>query len=39
MQGYSKSARDSARLADVQNIKKVLELFATETGKYPTPTD
>jgi len=34
-QWYSASARDSKRIADIQNIKKSLELFSLNTWKYP----
>jgi len=33
LQWYSKSARDSKRISDIQNIKKYLELFALNTWK------
>ncbi len=39
LQGYSKTARDSARISDMSRIKSSLELFAVEAGKYPEPTD
>lgn len=36
-QWYSQSARDSARLADIQSMTKVLELFKVKNSKYPNP--
>ncbi len=39
MQWYSRDARDSARLADLDVIKKSLELHIIKTGTYPLPTD
>lgn len=35
---YSKNARDSVRVTDISNIKKVLEIFHLKTGYYPTPS-
>jgi len=37
-QWYSKSARDSVRINDINNIKMALELFVLKTGKYPEPS-
>ncbi len=37
LQWYSKDARNSARVSDIKNTEKVLELFALERGKYPVP--
>ncbi|QFR39771.1 prepilin-type N-terminal cleavage/methylation domain-containing protein [Candidatus Gracilibacteria bacterium 28_42_T64] len=37
LQGYSKHARNSARISDIKNTEKVLEFFALKTGKYPFP--
>lgn len=37
LQWYSKKARDSRRIADVNNIKKSLELFKIKTWVYPLP--
>lgn len=34
---YSETARDSARLSDMNNIWKSLELFMIESWKYPIP--
>ncbi len=39
LQWYSAQARDSKRVSDIQNIKKSLELFSLNTGKYPEPDD
>lgn len=36
---YSKNARDSARVSDVANIKKSLELWVLESWNYPDPSD
>ena len=36
--GYSGSARDSARVSDLTNISKALELTKVKTGYYPTPS-
>ncbi|MFA5917899.1 MAG: prepilin-type N-terminal cleavage/methylation domain-containing protein [Candidatus Gracilibacteria bacterium] len=36
-QNYSKSARDGARMADINNIEKSLGIFITEKGFYPIP--
>jgi len=35
--GYSKSAKNSTRIADINSIEKALELFALNTSKYPVP--
>ncbi len=37
LQWYSRDARDSKRVADIDNIKKSLELFKLNSWKYPTP--
>ncbi len=37
LQWYSKSSRDSKRISDITNIKKSLDLFSINTGKYPEP--
>lgn len=37
--GYSKNARDSARVSDLTNMKKVLELWILQSGNYPEPTN
>jgi len=39
LQWYSAQARDSKRLSDISNIKKSVELFSLNTGKYPEPDD
>ena len=39
LQWYSKTARDSARLADMSRIKSSLELFMVEWWKYPEPAN
>ncbi|MDD3302709.1 MAG: type II secretion system protein [Candidatus Gracilibacteria bacterium] len=36
-QGYSRNSRDSVRIADINSVKKSLELFITKTGFYPDP--
>jgi len=36
-QWYSKSARDTTRISDVQNIWKFLDIFTLQTWKYPLP--
>lgn len=33
----SSSARDSTRLSDISSIKKWIEVYNTNAGKYPTP--
>ena len=38
LQGYSKTARDSARISDMSRIKTSLELFSLEVWKYPETT-
>ncbi len=41
-QWYSRSARDSRRISDVQNLKKALEIYQVQSSRYPipsTPTD
>ena len=37
LQWYSKQARDSKRISDINNIKKSLELFSLNTWYYPEP--
>jgi len=37
LQWYSKIARNSARIADLQSVKTVMELFIIQYGKYPLP--
>ena len=37
LQWYSKSARDSRKVGDINNIKTSLELFILNTWYYPTP--
>ena len=37
LQWYSKTARDSTRISDINNIKISLELFSVDTNKYPKP--
>ncbi|QFR39424.1 type II secretion system protein [Candidatus Gracilibacteria bacterium 28_42_T64] len=37
LQGYSKLARNSTRIVDMQSIKNVLELHVIKYGKYPLP--
>ena len=37
LQWYARDARDTKRISDVWNIKKSLENFVLQTGKYPTP--
>lgn len=36
--GYSKNARDSARISDISNMKKSLELWILQSGTYPDPS-
>ncbi len=36
-QNYTQSARDGTRIADINNIKKNLEIFITEKWFYPLP--
>jgi hypothetical protein len=38
LSGYSKNARDSARISDISNVKKSLELWILQSGSYPEPT-
>lgn len=38
MQGYNKSARDSARISDISVIKTSLEIFHVNSWKFPEPT-
>ncbi|MFK7779809.1 MAG: BspA family leucine-rich repeat surface protein [Candidatus Gracilibacteria bacterium] len=37
LQGYSKDARDSTRISDINSMKTSLELFNLNAGKYPDP--
>jgi len=37
IQWYTKNARDSRRVSDINNIQKSLELFTLQTEKYPLP--
>jgi prepilin-type N-terminal cleavage/methylation domain-containing protein len=39
LSGYSKNARDSDRVADINSISKSLELYITKAGTYPVPTN
>ena len=39
LQWYSENARDSRRVADINNIKKALELFVLNTEIYPMPDE
>ena len=39
LQGYSKSARDSARVSDMWRMKTALEMFAVEAWMYPDPAN
>ncbi len=39
LQGYSVSARESARISDLATIQKSLDLFYTTENYYPDPTD
>lgn len=36
---YSRNARDSARLSDIGNMKKSLELWILQSWSYPEPTN
>ncbi|MDD3302306.1 MAG: prepilin-type N-terminal cleavage/methylation domain-containing protein [Candidatus Gracilibacteria bacterium] len=36
-QGYSRNSRDGVRIADINSVKKSLEIFITKAGFYPTP--
>ncbi len=36
---YTSNARNSARLSDIQDIWKVLELYKVDNWEYPTPTN
>ncbi|MDD3302144.1 MAG: prepilin-type N-terminal cleavage/methylation domain-containing protein [Candidatus Gracilibacteria bacterium] len=36
-QGYSKNARDSKRIADINHVEKSLGLYVVKTGFYPIP--
>jgi len=36
-QWYSASARDSARVADITNFRKWIEIYMAEAGEYPMP--
>lgn len=37
-QWYSQNARDSLRMSDISNIKKVVEFYYSEKSLYPIPT-
>lgn len=37
--GYSARVRDTARISDIKNITKILDLFKLDTAKFPNPTD
>ncbi|NDK10275.1 BspA family leucine-rich repeat surface protein [Candidatus Gracilibacteria bacterium] len=39
LQGYSVTARESARISDLATIQRALEFFQTTEGYYPDPTD
>jgi len=36
---YSKTARDSVRVADINSIKKSIELYYADKGNYPLPSN
>ncbi|MFA5917810.1 MAG: glycine-rich domain-containing protein [Candidatus Gracilibacteria bacterium] len=36
-QNYTKNSRDGVRIADINTVKKTLELFITDKGFYPLP--
>ena len=38
LQWYSRSARDSLRITDIQTIKTTFELFSLKSGHYPEPS-
>lgn len=38
VQGYAKSARDSARLTDISNVAKALSVRRAASGGLPTPS-
>lgn len=38
-EGYSKNARDSARITDISNMEKSLELWILKSWTYPEPTN
>jgi hypothetical protein len=35
--GFSVSARDSSRMADIANLSKLLDISYQKTGSYPAP--
>lgn len=37
--GYVSNSRDSVRISDIANLKKVLSIFQVEYGFYPHPTN
>lgn len=37
MRGFSASARDSARIENLANLKKGLDIYRTKNGTYPMP--
>ncbi|MDD3794295.1 MAG: prepilin-type N-terminal cleavage/methylation domain-containing protein [Candidatus Gracilibacteria bacterium] len=37
--GYAESSRDSARISDIANIHKLLELYKIQEGTLPIPTN
>ena len=39
LQWYTRDARDSARISDMQNIEKWLELTLIKNGSFPVPDD
>lgn len=39
IESYWKQARDSARISDIWKIKRAIELFQIDAGKYPLPTN
>jgi len=39
LQWYSENARDTKRVADVNNIKKALEFFVLNSEIYPMPDE
>jgi type II secretory pathway pseudopilin PulG len=39
LNSYSKNAMNSSRITDIQTIRKSLELFSLEAGKFPDPTN
>ncbi|QFR38795.1 prepilin-type N-terminal cleavage/methylation domain-containing protein [Candidatus Gracilibacteria bacterium 28_42_T64] len=39
LQGYSKNARDSARISDIENIVTSFTLYEVQRGSFPVPSD